>query len=145
MNRLIEFRGKAKCSIEELNEAGFIHDNGWVYGSYVDGYIINGVVESTDEYIAIENWCPVKIKTVGQYTGLKDKNGKEIFEGDIVFAIATYDCANTVVVWDDGGFVLVPCKYYKNYISRCGYKDIRFLDKEVVGNIHDNPELLEVL
>lgn len=91
-------------------------------------------------------WVPLNKDThIIQFsTGLKDKNGKEIFEGDIVFAIATYDCANMVVVWDDGGFVLVPCKYYKNYISRCGYKDIRFLDKEVVGNIFESENLLEV-
>ena len=91
-------------------------------------------------------WVPLNKDThIIQFgTGLEDKNGKEIFEGDIVFAIATYDCANMVVVWDDGGFVLVPCKYYKNYISRCGYKDIRFLDKEVVGNIFESENLLEV-
>lgn len=135
--REIKFRGKD------------IDCNEWRYGSLVkirderlhknDGYLLYYIVdEENQQWIALP-------ETVGQYTGLKDKNGKEIFEGDIVFAIATYDCANTVVVWDDGGFVLVPCKYYKNYISRCGYKDIRFLDKEVVGNIHDSPELLEVV
>lgn len=132
--REIRFRGKRIGTSE------------WVYGDLIHRQIWSEafpVIRMQDDGFDIYEECEVISETVGQYTGLKDKNGKEIFEGDIVFAIATYDCANTVVVWDDGGFVLVPCKYYKNYISRCGYKDIRFLDKEVVGNIHDNPELLE--
>ena len=140
MNRSIEFRGKAKCSIEELNEAGFIHDNGWVYGSYVDGYIINGVVESTDEYIAIENWCPVKIKTVGQYTGLRDKNNKKIYEGDI---IQDERGKKYLIKWgiNSNGFIAktneAHCNVYSSY--HLSFKT------QAIGNIYENPELLEVV
>lgn len=142
MNRLIEFRGKAKCSIEELNETGFKHDNGWIYGSYVDGYIINGVVESTDEYIVIENWCPVYKESVGQYIGAKDKNGKKIFEGDIAeknyYSYEQPECAALfLVIYDGLGFDFAWRKgkmYYNPYAETV----------EIIGNIHDNPELLEV-
>lgn len=94
----------------------------------------------------------VYINTVGQYTGLTDKNGKKIFEGDIV----TYDDAEA----DYEG-------YHDNVFLNCGevgisawdgiyftnrqtvemsdlYESETMVDCEIIGNIYDNPELLEV-
>lgn len=83
-------------------------------------------------------------KTVGQFTGLTDKNGIKIFEGDIVRCISRTDMANMVVIFEEGEFRMVLCEKYKEYIPGCGFYAIRCFDKEVIGNIHDNPELLEV-
>lgn len=84
-------------------------------------------------------------ETVGQYTGIIDKNGKRIFEGDIIKILDDYDTygmnAGEVyeVYFGFGGFRLKP-KYHK-------YARGYFLEDsgevEVVGNIHDNPELIE--
>lgn len=78
-------------------------------------------------------------ETVGEYTGLTDKQGKKIFEGYIV----TYIGEVCVVEWDDetAKFVL------KNENLLCDFEEVwcnRFkLKIEVIGNVHDNPELLE--
>ena len=86
--------------------------------------------------------------TVGQYTGLKDKNGKRIFEGDIVaqnwydydeprddsfgkVVFCEYDCSFSVMDVNKDGFM--P-------LGRCGSYH---WEVEVIGNIHDNPELLK--
>lgn len=82
--------------------------------------------------------------TVGQYTGLTDKNGKEIYEGDIVTEIDIVIAQNRrryQVVFETGATRiggLILARYYNN--------DDRLAKRyvvEVIGNIHDNPELLK--
>jgi len=84
--------------------------------------------------------------TIRQCTGLKDKNGKLIFEGDIVMLsyleVDGTECfSNEYVAWRDGGWVTFDCyNDDREYIvlggSACA-------DGEIIGNVHDNPEFLE--
>lgn len=84
----------------------------------------------------------VQPETVGQFTGLTDRNGKRIFEGDIL------DCGDRIVrvswhemcgTWDCN-FVRYKGKLCSNGITPVEWK----YRAEIIGNIHDNPELLEV-
>lgn len=130
--RDIIFRGRQKGGTEWFygDLSYLVHDKQKCYIFPPDGY------NSPD-------WYEVDPDTVGQYTGLTDKNGKKIFEGDIVHCISTFDEADMVVIFEAGEFHLVVCERYKTYETCMGYRAISLFDKEVIGNIYDNPELLE--
>ena len=76
-------------------------------------------------------------ETVGQYTGLTDKHGTRIFEGDVV-NILTENEEIGVVAYDDGGFLVEADGFCVDF-----HANINGTDLEVIGNIHDNPELLK--
>jgi len=119
-------------------------------GEWVEGYLIYDEFCNTSipyiGYLFGDDVDVVEVapETVGQYTGLKDKNGKRIFEGDI---LDTPDRL-VVVTWLDAN-AQFDCDFlrYAHDIEIINFKGIfprEFYKYEVIGNIHDNPELLEV-
>lgn len=73
-----------------------------------------------------------------QFTGLLDKNGKEIYEGDI---ISNQYTDNYLVVFRDGGFKLTPEPQGEGFVGDCS--EFNCMVREVIGNVYENPELLK--
>ena len=129
--REILFRGKRK-------------DNGeWIYGDLIHWWGRHNTKPDIQIYNNIQRFNVIP-ETVGQYTGLTDKNGKHIFEGDII------DTPDRLikVAWLTGNaqFDLNFIRYAHDIIIT-NFKGIYMRDLkeyEVIGNIHDNKELLDV-
>lgn len=126
MKRKIVFRGKSKRNGE------------WLYGDLeynrqkdiarIHTYNKDGMYEGQKI---------VDAETVGQFTGLFDKNGKEIYEGDIIRVNPT-DSGIRYVKWDGK---------YAQFVSQMLHNEQYYLishnDSQVIGNVHDNPDLLK--
>lgn len=111
----------------------------WVHGS-LDIHKSGVVVIMSDEIVA-SIYARVEPDTVGQYTGLTDKNGKKIFEGDIVKIDIAGLIFNAVCKFHSGSFGLVW--HYMGVDRWQAFTSICHVEYEVIGNIHDNPELME--
>jgi uncharacterized phage protein (TIGR01671 family) len=125
--RTIKFRGKV------------FPQNKWLYGD---------LLTSDDFKVAVirdHNSCVeqrVDADTVGQFTGLLDCNGKEIYEGDVIESMNGFrrkvafveDAASPMLIWLNDEDIDSPKTISCNFIRKYGYR--------VIGNIHDNPELL---
>lgn len=119
--RQIKFRGKRI-------------DNGvWLYGDLMHDNIGGSYIYPIDtENLYKEN--AVIPDTVGQFTGLLDKNGKEIYEGDIV---DSHIQGLSRVVYD------YACFCIENNVYSTELRPMMNNHMSVIGNIHDNPELLK--
>lgn len=167
MNREIKFRGKS------------VNESKWLYGylgevkfniiqtTYVEKVIFENLSWfNTDNFGYVISDCAVDKDTIGQFTGLQDKNGKDIYESDIVRvreyhnnAITLFSCEEVmqltheevkgdlekewtgVVKYEESCFIVGDTFF-------CAFHgDMRFsfpmYEIEVIGNIHDNPELME--
>ncbi len=144
MNREIKFRGKVVHHDSMTNP-----DDGWVYGFY-DQDLYNGEIK---HYIIS---CPmiwrVIPETVSQYTGLKDKNGNEIWEGDIFKEDSSGIVRSVFRVPGGLAFEDNPVSFgYDHRAPVYPYSPIAEMQNaswlsqscEIIGNIHDNPELLK--
>jgi uncharacterized phage protein (TIGR01671 family) len=124
MNREILFRGKRVDNGEFIEGCYFKR---WT-GARYKHYIIDGLIE----YEVIP-------ETVGQFTGIYDKNGNKIFDGDVVLAtLRDFNIVNEKcrVIFHNGSFGVqygFSTDYFKSFAA---WDEI-----EVIGNIHDNPEL----
>lgn len=148
MEREIKFRGKS------------VKNGKWLYGYLGEarGKVLQSIYKekvifenlewfNTDNFGFVVNDCIVDEDTIGQFTGLYDKNGKEIYEGDIVCS-CKYKNIKHIVFYDNrvASFVAVcidentgtdletKCHITQEWIDN--------YPKEVAGNIYDNKELL---
>lgn len=122
----IKFRGKR------------VKDGAWLHGCYI--------LNRGEHFIAPDGIQPpgatawdfeVDPATVGQFTGLTDDCGADIYEGDILAAEDLYRCMTVVVEFRRGAF------YFVDRGGGIAYFFDEFGHTAIIGNIHDNPELLK--
>lgn len=139
--REILFRGK-RVDNGEWIEGSLIHQTKF-YGDPVDCYHILYDGEFHADYYGSVEVIP---ETIGEFTGMLDKNGKKIFEGDIVilfeYVKKTFDVDDGEVRYGRGGFHVKEFSTLNSLNALASYDGV--FRGEIIGNIHDNPELLEV-
>lgn len=135
--RELLFRGQTRRFGEKIkNFAGDPMPSNWVYGGVFHQNDRGGAFSIIYSYDPIEKH-PVYADTVGQYTGLNDKNGTNIFEGDIVDISREEE--RGVIKWDEdtARFIILSDSISASFDNYWG-KEL-----EVIGNIYDNQDLCD--
>lgn len=136
-------------------------DNGWmeylelgINELYQDVFLLakDFPRSGTGHYVPLKGFRHEKDFALMQYTGLKDKEGVEIYEGDIlkwwVDSVNEFSKYPLIVVWEQSGFTLFSKLFSRFGLpdgSQCTVEQARgyMRDSEVIGNIYENPELLD--
>ena len=151
-----EEKNKKENKMREIKFRGRRKDDGeWVYGSYIiykdeAKFIVNECERKINTYINgkpfytdYKKQYEIIPNTLGQYTGLIDINGKEIYEGDIVEKKSIeylFNNEEKITIWRGVVKYIAPKFIYKN---KDGYYLAGTSGFEVIGNVYENPELLK--
>jgi uncharacterized phage protein (TIGR01671 family) len=134
--RIIKFRGKSLATGE------------WLYGSHfndgAEDYILPNLPSGAIDYEMYQ----VDQNTVGQFTGLRDKNGKEIYEGDIIKYFMDTDFDDMMPIdYDEYTSVIHSTDGINEMVTDDGFSILGIASQShrpiIIGNIYDNPELIK--
>lgn len=127
--RTIKFRAKT------------INEGEWIYGMTISHGTITRKRDKLFMEVGPDKWKGIDPDTVGQFTGLLDKDGREIYEGDIVryYDDIEDELVSSHVIYhkESCSFCAAPTKLCGDYTGICAYWQF-----EVIGSIHDNPSLI---
>lgn len=139
--------------MREIKFRGKTLSGKWIYGylsevrtrilntEYISKVIFENLTTfNTDNFHFVVRDCEVSQESIGQYTGMKDKNGKEIYEGDVVLQQGYHGNKEPMIVRFESGVFIVG---YHDGSSTNRRPMLLNKKSEVIGNIYDNPELLE--
>jgi len=135
-SKMIKFRG---VPLDDYShDANVDFDGTFIYGNYEkvgDDVLISSGKFDLEGVFVPDLFAKVDPKTVGQFTDLKDINGKDIYEGDLVRLADDLDNPYKVI-FDKAKFEFSGSRFCYDFGEA-------FMDYEVIGNVHTNPELLE--
>ena len=145
--REILFRGKRKDTSEWTEGLTVFKLDKYVYMCKSSMCEITYDLQYNIKAITSKNPFFVEVipETVGQYTGLTDKNGRKIFESDILKTRTYGKISDNIIVngFDTFAVIYKPCMFrLVNRNRRFNFVNIRRDQLEVIGNVHDNPEML---